>query len=79
MTETYAERHLRNFAHAKWRIARQQHHCDSYFHLACIGTGFIEAGQRYFDTGDAREFTRGPIMHKACEACASAKAAEGEE
>lgn len=71
---TNADRHMQAMPHAVWRTARKDHRCDGYFFKSCIGSGTIQSGERYLDTGDMRTHTRGPVMFKACKQCALSKA-----
>jgi len=65
---TQAEKHLAEFG-GQWRTARVEHRCDSYFGQ-CYGEGKIRKGERYLDTHDMKEFTKGPVPYRACGACA---------
>ncbi len=64
---TQAERHLAEHG-GQWRTARVEHVCNKYFG-PCRGDGKIHKGDRYLDTHDLRDFTKGPIPYRACKVC----------
>lgn len=66
--QTNAERHIADHG-GQWRVARKDHRCDRYFG-PCQGDGTIHKGERYFDTHDLREYTKGPVPYRVCCACA---------